>query len=84
MLNKMSKLNGCLRFVLQNKLIDKVIIGLGHKSHLISFIKELKKIETKKKEYDFSSIEINDSLLKDPRFWNLGLNNTKKTYKSNE
>ena len=81
MLNKMSKLNGCLRFVLQNKLIDKIVIGLGHKSHLRSFIKELKKIETKKREYDFSSIEINDSLLKDPRFWNLKLNNTKKTLK---
>ena len=83
MLNKMSKLNGCLRFVLQNKLIDKVVIGLGQKSHLSSFVKELKKIETKKKEYDFSRIEINDSSLKDPRLWNLNLNNTKKTYKSN-
>ena len=49
MLNKMSKLNGCLRFVLQNKLIDKVVIGLGQKSHLSSFVKELKKIETKKR-----------------------------------
>ena len=83
MLNKMSKLNGCLRFVLQNKLIDKVVIGLGQKSHLSSFVKELKKIETKKKEYDFSRIEISDSSLKDPRLWNLNLNNTKKTYKSN-
>ena len=77
-LNKMSKLDGCLRFVLQNKLIDKVVIGLGQKSHLTNLIKELKKIEMKKKEYDFSSLEINDSLLKDPRFWKLNLNNTKK------
>ena len=48
MLNKMSKLNGCLRFVLQNKLIDKVVIGLGQKSHLSSFVKELKKLKPKK------------------------------------
>ena len=77
--NKLNKLDGCLKFILQNKLIDKIVIGLGQKSHLSSLIEELKKIDIKKK-YDFSSIEINDSLLKDPRFWTLNSNNTKKYY----
>ena len=42
-LNKLNKLNGCLKFILQNKLIDKIVIGLSQKSHLNNLIKELKK-----------------------------------------
>jgi len=71
--NKLSNLNACLRFVLQNPLVDKFIIGLGNKNHFNEFISELKLLEKDfKKDYDFSNLHCHDRILTDPRYWKSG------------
>jgi aryl-alcohol dehydrogenase-like predicted oxidoreductase len=70
-INKLSSLNACLRFVLQNKLIDKFVIGLNNKNHFNDFIFELARLKkNNKKKYDFSALDSNDEILKDSRYWN--------------
>ena len=70
-INKLSSLNACLRFVLQNKLIDKFVIGLNNKNHFNDFIFELARLKkNNKKKYDFSALDSDDEILKDSRYWN--------------
>jgi aryl-alcohol dehydrogenase-like predicted oxidoreductase len=70
-INKLSNLNACLKFVLQNTLIDKFIIGLGNKNHFNEFISELKVLNKGLgKDHDFSKLHCDDNILTDPRYWN--------------
>jgi len=68
--NKLNKLNACLLFVLKNKLIDKIVIGLSNKKQLDHFINEVKIIKRKNHiDYNFNELKSEDIFLKDPRYW---------------
>jgi aryl-alcohol dehydrogenase-like predicted oxidoreductase len=68
--NKLSNLNACLKFLLQNHLIDKIVIGFSNQKNFNDFISELKVLNKNKgKYYDFSKLNCEDKILKDPRYW---------------
>ena len=82
-INKLSNLNACLKFVLQNNFVDKIIIGLGNKNHFHNFISELKILSRDlSKNYDFNELHCDDKILKDPRYWNKKSKLTNKYHKS--
>ena len=69
--NKLSRLNACLKFLLQNHLIDKIVIGLGNHKHFNAFVSELKILNKGSNKYcDFSKLNCDDKILRDPRYWN--------------
>jgi aryl-alcohol dehydrogenase-like predicted oxidoreductase len=67
--NKLTPLNACLRYVLKNKCIDHIVIGLKNKKQFLSFKYELIKISKSKQNYDFSHLKTDEVLLNDPRYW---------------
>jgi len=72
--NKLSRLNACLKFLLQNHLIDKIVIGLGNHKHFNAFVSELRILnKDSNKYYDFNKLNCDDKILKDPRRWNTKL-----------
>ena len=58
-----------MRYVLNVKYIDYVVIGLSNKKQFISFKNELIKINKSKKIYIFDKLNSNETLLNDPRYW---------------
>ena len=63
--NKFKKTNVCINFVLQNKYINKIIIGFSFLKNFKNIFRNFKKINIKKLNKDFT----NDIRLIDPRLW---------------
>ena len=63
--NKFKKTNVCINFVLQNKYINKIIIGFSSLKDIKKIFRNFKKINIKKLNKDFT----NDIRLIDPRLW---------------
>ena len=63
--NKFKKTNVCINFVLQNKYINKIIIGFSSLKDIKEIFRNFKKINMKKLNKDFT----NDIRLIDPRLW---------------
>jgi len=63
--NKFKKTNACINFVLQNKYINKIIIGISSLKDIKEIFRNYKKINIKKLNKDFT----NDIRLIDPRLW---------------
>jgi len=64
--NKISPLEGCLTFIKNKKLVDRIILGVESAEQLLEIIKILKK---KIKIYNFDLISVNDKKLTKPIFW---------------
>ena len=57
--NKISKLEGCISYVLQNKFIDKVVIGIDSKKHFCEILNVFKNSNTQTIPDIFSSSDQN-------------------------
>ena len=65
--NKLENINACLNFVLQNKNIDKIVIGFDSLNNL----KEIINFINMKKKFKFNSLDFKFDYKKiDPRTWN--------------
>jgi glutamate-1-semialdehyde 2,1-aminomutase len=70
--NKLDNLTACLSFVLNNKNVDKIIIGLDSTTQLKSFLRSYNKIIfNKKKIFNFDQLKVDEVILNDPRYWSL-------------
>jgi aryl-alcohol dehydrogenase-like predicted oxidoreductase len=63
--NNLSKLEFCLNFVLQNKFIDKLVIGIEDKKNIY----EISRVKYTKNNKRFPNIDSNNLNLIDPRKW---------------
>ena len=63
--NDISKHELCLRFVMMNKSIKKIIIGIDDKKNIL----DVEKIKFKKLNFKFPKFFLKDKELIDPRKW---------------
>ena len=69
---KLTKKEVCIRFALQNYLIDSVVVGINSLDHLNDLISIAKRIQVKdNKEISNLENKNNDKYFIDPRNWNL-------------
>ena len=71
--NKISNLSGCLKFILQNKYIDKFVVGFDDKIQLEKFINVYSKLKKNKiiNKISFKEFNSKDLILNDPRYWKI-------------
>ena len=64
---KLNQLEECLKFVLSQKFIDKIIIGISNSAQLIKIIKIFnKKLNI---SAEIKALDIKDKKIIDPRYW---------------
>ena len=63
----------CIRYVLQKKFVDSIVIGINKLDHLVELIQILEKIKSDKNKIFINSLEdkILDPYFIDPRKWNI-------------